>query len=153
MALVPVDLPTPDALRGRWAAFAAICAARGWARSCHADGPRWHFDDGGGNWADLVHVGDGRAVLLGHDHEYSDTYYAEAAAYFGELETDLRARAPEWWAPPVRAALRRARGRGPGRVHGSAAHGGRAGVGRRCGGGGRAALPRLIGASVTPRLR
>jgi hypothetical protein len=104
MALVPVDLPTLDALRGRWAAFAAICAARGWTRSCHADGPRWHFDDGGGNWADLVHVGDGRAVLLGHDHEYSDTYCAEAAAYFGEPETDLLAGAPEWWAPPVRAA-------------------------------------------------
>jgi hypothetical protein len=104
VALVPVDLPPPDALRGRWAAFAAICAARGWDGSCHADGPRWHFDDGGGNWADLVHVGDGRAVLLGHDHEYSETYYADAAAYFGEPETDLLAGAPDWWAPPVRAA-------------------------------------------------
>jgi hypothetical protein len=43
-------------------------------------------------------------VLLGHDHEYSETYFAEAAAYFGEPETDLLAGAPDWWTPPVRAA-------------------------------------------------
>lgn len=104
MALSVIDLPSPAAMRGRWAAFAAICAARGWADSCHADGPVWHFDDGGGNWVDLHHVGAGRAVLIGHDHEYSDTYYAEAAAYFGEEETDLLAGAPDWWEPPVRAA-------------------------------------------------
>ena len=104
MALVPVDLPAPAAMRGRWAAFAAICAARGWSDVCHADGPRWHYDDAGGNWADLVHVGAGRAVLLGHDHEYSDTYYTQAAAFFDEPETDLLAGTPDWWAPPVRAA-------------------------------------------------
>jgi hypothetical protein len=91
-------------MRGRWAAFAAICAARGWSDVCHADGSRWHYDDAGGNWADLVHVGAGRVVLIGHDHEYSDTYYAQAAAFFDEPETDLLAGAPEWWAPPVRAA-------------------------------------------------
>jgi len=104
VSLRTLDLPTPAALRGRWAAFAAICAARGWADSCHADDGVWHFDDGGGNWADLHLVEDGRAVLIGHDHEYSETYFAEAAAYFGEPETDLLAGAPDWWAPPVRAA-------------------------------------------------
>jgi hypothetical protein len=104
VALVPLDLPSPAAMLGRWAPFAAICAARGWWNSCHAAGPVWHFDDGGGNWADLHHVGDGRAVLLGHDHEYSETYFAEAAAYFGEPETDLLAGAADWWTPPVRAA-------------------------------------------------
>lgn len=104
MSLVPLDLPAPDALRGRWAAFAAICAARGWADACHADAAVWHFDDGGGNWADLHHVGEGRAVLIGHDHEYSETYFAEAAAYFGEPETDLLAGAPAWWEPPTRPA-------------------------------------------------
>ena len=107
MSLRTLDLPTPTALRGRWAAFAAICAARGWADSCHAADGVWHFDDGGGNWADLHHAGDGRAVLIGHDHEYSETYFAEAAAYFGEPETDLLAGAPEWWAPPARAACGR----------------------------------------------
>jgi hypothetical protein len=94
-------------MRGRWAAFAAICTARGWGRDCHADGTVWHFDDGGGNWADLHHVGDGRAVLVGHDHEYSDTYFAAAADYFQEPETDLLAGAPDWWAPPARAAMDR----------------------------------------------
>jgi hypothetical protein len=112
MELVTLELPGPDGMRGRWAAFAAVCAARGWADSAHADpapagGPVWHFDDGGGNWADLHHVGAGRAVLIGHDHEYSDTYWATAAEYFQEEETDLLAGAPDWWAPPARAALDR----------------------------------------------
>jgi hypothetical protein len=107
VGLVPVDLPEPRRMRGRWAAFAAVCAARGWARHCRADGPVWHYDDGGGNWADLHHVGNDRAVLIGHDHEYSDTYYATAAEYFDEPETDLLADAPAWWEPPVRAALDR----------------------------------------------
>jgi hypothetical protein len=107
MELIAVDLPEPDAMRGRWAAFAAVCAARGWGDSCHADGPVWHFDDGGGNWADLHHLGDGRAVLVGHDHEYSDTYFRTAAAYFEEPETDLLAGAPAWWAPPAEAAMGR----------------------------------------------
>jgi len=94
-------------MRGRWAAFAAICAARGRAKGCYADGQHWHFDDGGGNWADLHHVGGGRAVLVGNDHEYTNTYYANAAAYFQEPETDLLAGAPDWWAPPVRAVVER----------------------------------------------
>ncbi|MEU7530910.1 proteophosphoglycan 5 [Saccharothrix sp. NPDC042600] len=107
MGLVEVELPDPLRLRGRWAAFAAVCAARGWGDNCHADGAVWHYDDGGGNWADLHHVGGGRAVLLGHDHEYSETYYANAAEYFEEPETDLLAGAPDWWAPPTRAVLDR----------------------------------------------
>src|SRR5690349_14752063 len=107
MALVTLDLPRPDEMRGRWAAFAAVCAARGWSDSCFADGPRWHFDDGGGNYADLVHVDGAGAVLLGNDHEYSETYFATAAEYFGEEETDLLAGAPDWWGPPARAAMDR----------------------------------------------
>ncbi|CCH31008.1 proteophosphoglycan 5 [Actinosynnema sp. NPDC047251] len=104
MALVEVELPDPRRMRGRWAAFAAVCAARGWGDNCHADGPVWHYDDGGGNWADLHLIGD-RAVLLGHDHEYSETYYATSAQYFEEPETDLLAGAPQWWAGPVRTTL------------------------------------------------
>src|SRR5690349_11416021 len=103
MALVTIDLPSPDEMRGRWAAFAAVCAARGWSDSCRADGGTWHYDDGGGNYADLVHLDGGRAVLLGNDHEYSDTYFAKAAEYFGEEETDLLADAPSWWGPPAYA--------------------------------------------------
>lgn len=105
VGLVEVELPDPLRLRGRWAAFAAVCAARGWGSNCHADGTVWHFDDGGGNWADLHHLGGGRAVLLGHDHEYSETYYANAAEYFEEPETDLLAGAPDWWSPPVRVVV------------------------------------------------
>ena len=107
MGLVTIDVPEPREMRGRWAAFAAVCAARGWGSSCNAAGAVWHFDDGGGNWADLHHVGGGRAVLVGHDHEYSDTYFAAAAEYFQEPETDLLAGAPDWWAPPARAAIDR----------------------------------------------
>jgi hypothetical protein len=107
MGLVTLGLPQPRRMRGRWAAFAAVCAARGWGDGCNADGPVWHFDDGGGNWADLHHVGAGRAVLIGHDHEYSDTYFDAAAEYFQEPETDLLAEAPGWWAPPALAAIGR----------------------------------------------
>ncbi|QFZ16612.1 hypothetical protein [Saccharothrix syringae] len=99
-----VELPPPTRMRARWAAFAAVCAARGWDANCHAAGSVWHYDDGGGNWADLHFTGGGRAVLVGHDHEYSETYHNRAAEYFGEPETDLLAGAPDWWAPPVRAA-------------------------------------------------
>ena len=105
MGLVALDLPTPARMRGRWAAFAAVCAARGWGSMCCADGPVWHFDDAGGNWLDVHHLGDGRAVLIGNDHEYSETYYGPAAEYFGEDETDLLAGAPEWWQPVVRQSM------------------------------------------------
>jgi hypothetical protein len=97
MTLVAVDLPAPDQLRGRWAADAAVNAAVGWADTCRADGRVWHFDDGGGNWCDLILLDGGRAVLQGNDHEYSETYFRYAATYFGEEETDLLAEAPEWW--------------------------------------------------------
>ena len=93
-------LPRPDDLAPGWAAIAAVLATRGprWATSAFADGDTWHHDDGGGNWADLVHGDHGRAVLIGHDHEYSDTYFRDAAEYFGEPETDLLAETPDWWA-------------------------------------------------------
>ena len=97
MALVGVDLGTPAELISRWAAHAAVMAAMDNARLSNAAGNRLHFDDAGGNWVELVLLGEGRAVLFGHDHEYSDTYYREAAAYFQEEETDLLAEAPDWW--------------------------------------------------------
>ena len=97
MSLVVVDLPTPDQLRDRWAADAAVGAAVGWHEFCRADGPVWHYDDGGGNWCELFLLDGGRAVLQGNDHEYSEAYFRSAAAYFGEPETDLLAGAPDWW--------------------------------------------------------
>ncbi|HEX6346848.1 proteophosphoglycan 5 [Umezawaea sp.] len=103
MALVPVDLPSPRDMRARWAAHSAVVAALGYGDSSHADGGRWYYDDGGGNWVELHRLDGDRAVLLGHDHEYSDTYYGQAAEYFGEDETDLLDGAPDWWGEPVRA--------------------------------------------------
>ncbi len=105
MPLVTVTLPSLSTLRGPWAALAAVCAARDWGSSAHAKGPLWHFDDGGGNWADVHLLPGGRAVLLGNDHEYSETYYGPAAEYFGEPETDLLAGAPDWWREPLPAYL------------------------------------------------
>jgi len=92
-----MDLPNPTSLRGGWAAMAAVCASRGWGDSVYATDNQWLYHDGGGNWACLRFQDQGRAVLLGHDHEYSDTYFGAAAEYFGEEETNLLADAPEWW--------------------------------------------------------
>lgn len=103
MGLATVEMPTPMQLRGAWAAHAAVLSARDWGDGCWARGPRWHFDDSGGNWADLHHLDGGRAVLVGRDHEYSDTWWGEAAREFGEEETDLLAGAPGWWAAPLTA--------------------------------------------------
>ncbi|MFD5874864.1 proteophosphoglycan 5 [Streptomyces sp. NPDC060322] len=104
MALVQLDLPAPMALRGRWAALAAVRAAAGSGERCRALGALWHYDDGHGSWADLHHLDEGRAVLLGQDRNDSETYYAEAADFFEEKETDLLAGAPDWWERPVRRA-------------------------------------------------
>lgn len=87
----------------RWSALAAVLAAYGprWAESVYSDGSTWHYDDGGGNWADIRFVGDERAVLLGHDHEYSETYFRAASEYFGEPEIDLLSGCPPWWAEAI----------------------------------------------------
>lgn len=98
MPLVEVSLPSPAELRGGWAAFAAVCASRGWGTSAYATANQWLFHDGGGNWACLRFQSRDRAIMVGHDHEYSETYFGESADYFGEKETDLLAEAPEWWA-------------------------------------------------------
>ncbi|PRY38813.1 proteophosphoglycan 5 [Umezawaea tangerina] len=103
MGLVAVELPAPREMRGRWAAHSAVLGALGFGDGSNAEGGRWYYDDGGGNWAELHRLDGGRAVLIGHDHEMSETYYNLAAEYFGEPETDLLAGAPDWWGGPVRA--------------------------------------------------
>ncbi len=40
---------------------------------------------------------DNQAIFVGHDHEYSETYFGESAKYFEEEETNLLASAPDWW--------------------------------------------------------
>jgi hypothetical protein len=106
MPLVHVDLPSPSSMRGGWAALAAVYAARGWGRDVWATSDEWFYHDGGGNWASLRLVEHDKVLLIGHDHEYSETYFGKAAEYFGEEETDLLSGAPDWWAgrldlPPV----------------------------------------------------
>lgn len=97
MSLIDIDLPSPAALRGGWAALAAVMAARGWTRDVCATADEWRFHDGAGNWACLRFVGPDKVLLVGYDHEYSETYYGEAANYFGETQTDILAGAPDWW--------------------------------------------------------
>ena len=72
-------------------------ASRGWGKDVYATSSQWAYHDGGGNWISLRFKEKNRIVLLGHDHEYSNTYFGEAATYFGEEETDLLAGAPNWW--------------------------------------------------------
>ncbi|WDZ85268.1 hypothetical protein [Micromonospora cathayae] len=83
------DICEPDLLWTRWGLLSAALTALGhddvyW---CAADGA--HHDDHGGNWARLVRVDGGRAVLFGYDHEYSDTVDATPPV-------DLLAGAPAW---------------------------------------------------------
>jgi hypothetical protein len=92
-----VDIPSPVQLRGGWAAHAAICASKGWSDVVHATTDEWLYHDGGGNWACLRFIAKDKIVLVGHDHEYSETYFRESAQYFGKAETDLLRGAPDWW--------------------------------------------------------
>lgn len=95
--LVTINLPSPSALRGGWAALAAVMASRGWTKDVFATASDWVYHDGGGNWLVLRRHQQDRIVLFGHDHEYSYTYFREAAEYFDIEETDLLAGAPGWW--------------------------------------------------------
>lgn len=97
MPLIDVNLPPPHQLRGGWAALSAVCASRGWGDIVYATADQWLYHDGGGNWACLRLIENDKIILLGHDHEYSETYFREAAKYFEEAETDLLKGAPAWW--------------------------------------------------------
>lgn len=97
MALIELDIPSPRALRGGWALMAAAFAARGWTGDTFATEREWFWHDGAGNWAAIRYLAPSRAILFGHDHEYSDTYFREAATYFEMEETDLLKDAPAWW--------------------------------------------------------
>jgi len=97
MPLIELSLPQPDKLRNGWAALAAVYAARGWGTDVYATPDEWLYHDGGGNWVCLRFKSNNQAVLIGHDHEYSEAYFGEAAKYFEEDETDLLAGTPDWW--------------------------------------------------------
>ncbi|MDQ7905390.1 hypothetical protein RB614_12730 [Phytohabitans sp. ZYX-F-186] len=84
-----IKLPAPDVLASRWGALAAAMTAAGYDDVYWFDADGAHYDDHGGNWARLILVEGGRAVLFGFDHEYSDTTTADPPI-------DLLAGAPAW---------------------------------------------------------
>ena len=101
MALVEVKIPTPGEMRGGWAAHAAVYNAYGWDDSLYATEDLWFFHDGGGNWACIRFLGKNKAVLFGHDHEYSEAFFRDTAKDFGFEETDLLKDAPSWWGDAI----------------------------------------------------
>ncbi|MEN3158677.1 proteophosphoglycan 5 [Alkalimonas sp. NCh-2] len=97
MSLIEMNIPSPKNLRGGWAALAAVYAARGWGSDVYATENQWCYHDGGGNWICLRFKNQEQCILIGHDHEYTETYYGKAAEYFGEQETNILEGAPDWW--------------------------------------------------------
>ncbi|GAA3348025.1 hypothetical protein GCM10020358_64930 [Amorphoplanes nipponensis] len=87
--IIAVDLPAPGLLWTRWVTLAAALSALGHRDVWSVDDAGAHHDDGGGNWSHLTLVADGRAVLYGCDHEYSDTTAADPPL-------DLLDGAPDW---------------------------------------------------------
>jgi len=104
MPLIEVELPRPGEMRGGWAAKAALYAAYGWGNNVYATDDLWYYHDGGGNWACIRFTSATQAVLFGHDHEYSETYFREAASFFGKEETDLLKDAPSWWGEAIESS-------------------------------------------------
>ena len=99
MSLLEVNIPSPKKLRGGWAVKAAIDAAQGGNNTyVFAEDNFWYYNDGSGNWACLRFRNDKQAVLFGYDHEYSQTFFKNAAQDFRETETNLLKDAPSWWA-------------------------------------------------------
>ncbi|MFD3701646.1 hypothetical protein ACFWUP_00715 [Nocardia sp. NPDC058658] len=100
MSTIPVHLPLPTEIRRRWTASALIQHALGFGDdmiSMHRtrSATVWTFDDGGGNWAQLTCLGDGRAAICGNDHESSERQFVLPwpAAEVPVQVTGI----PEWW--------------------------------------------------------
>lgn len=90
-------LQPPKGLRPGWAALAAINALANDYNFVSASKDEWFYSDGGGNWACLRFVGEGKALLLGFDHEHSKTALTENSAD----DSILLKGAPDWWAENV----------------------------------------------------
>ena len=93
MSLIELNIPTPLELRGRWSTLAAVYAAYGWNDVAHATETAWSYNDMGGNWVCLRFAGANKAVMVGHDHEYSRTALTKDTANESILLKD----APYWW--------------------------------------------------------
>lgn len=95
-----VNLTKPEHLWDEWAVCAAVEYAACDSSSVGVEELRSrhrfaHYDDGGGNWAELVLLPDKRAVLCGRDLEFSQTCFRED--FEGVEEIDVLAGVPEWW--------------------------------------------------------
>lgn len=93
--LTEVDLAPPDDLRDRWAAYAAMWRAAGISGGDggpRAEGGDWIYEMETGQWAVLVRLKDGRAVLAGQADPDIRRGGREKAA-----RADLVAGAPSWW--------------------------------------------------------
>lgn len=94
MSLINISIPAPAQLRAGWSALAAINTAYyGTEDVAFAKNNDWFYDDQGGNWACLRFTGDGKAVLFGHDHEYSSMSLTKNTANDSALLKDT----PDWW--------------------------------------------------------
>lgn len=92
-----VELPAPEQLRGRWAAFAAVWVGAG-INTQPSTGPRaqdgdWVYEMELGQWAYLVRFKNGRAVLAGQSNpDIRRSPQQEASA-----RKALLAGTPAWW--------------------------------------------------------
>ncbi|MFD3507998.1 hypothetical protein [Nocardia sp. NPDC058666] len=92
--------PLPADIHRRWTASALIHHAIGVDDDTISmrrtpDSTVWAFDDGGGNWAQLTCLGDGRALLCGNDHESSELQFVQP---WPEEKLPVHvAGMPEWW--------------------------------------------------------
>ncbi|MFE1593523.1 hypothetical protein [Nocardia sp. NPDC058705] len=113
MSTIPVHLPLPTEIRRRWTALALIQHAIGLGDdmiSMHRTpfSTVWTFDDdGGGNWAQLTCLDDGRAAICGNDHESSERQFLPQ---WPEAEVPVQvAGVPEWWIDSLSEISSRAR--------------------------------------------
>ncbi|MFB7937985.1 hypothetical protein [Streptomyces sp. NPDC056049] len=101
---IAIDLPPPDVLRHHWAVAAAVYAVGFEDAKVGADGHRWVYGDGGGSWVVLTRLDGDRAVLVGNDRTYSETYF-RFGAQNGLGEVDLLAGLPAWAASGIPSDL------------------------------------------------
>lgn len=92
-ALVKKEMPDLGVMRDRWAVSAAMRAAlfgEPGERGTRAQQHGWYYSDGGGSWAQVILLPQGRAVLVGMDRDKSDTYHEGV---------DLSVGLPDWALP------------------------------------------------------
>lgn len=89
-----VQLDSPDAMRGRWAAYTAVVlAASDNSESSRAEDGDWIFQHELGPWAMLVRFKDGKALLAGQ----ANADIVRDLTQEKKIRRALVAGAPKWW--------------------------------------------------------